>query len=204
MNNIVSKFSLYEVLRLIVPGFYVTTVLYIVLVPSLAGINEELGYLNLTLFIFASLVMGTLIYTLNFPRWLRSWEKELPSVKIKKRHKEVDSVVVDAVFFSSYDTMPQGLRQRVELYSSFYFFSVTIAYCSLILTVVMAYRLWESGNAEEFLFYLLLQMGLCFGSAISAYRIFHEKLKGLYARQLYLFYRSPEYYQFWRMYVWGK
>ena len=74
MGNFISKFNLYEYFRILLPGAYLTFLIYVVYKCFL---TKNLGHYHwsviILLLVISSLILGALIYSWDFPRFLKKY-----------------------------------------------------------------------------------------------------------------------------------
>src|SRR6266498_836528 len=120
MNNFISSFSLYEFLRILMPGTYLTLNLSQFIkytFPDYDTISRGINFNQIEatiIFAIVSVVLGVFIYSLDNPRLLSYLFKNLPSNIIRKRHRDADNIAILNSYFAFYDTLPDAVRIKTE------------------------------------------------------------------------------------------
>jgi hypothetical protein len=143
MNNLTSAFSLYEVLRIILPGFYTSIMLkhiiFNVVYKSPAYSDQVDG---LVLFVVLSVLLGGLLYSMDIPRWFRRLYSTLPSNLIEQSLRTNKSPVVqdsryyENEFFKFYYKMDADAKFKTEIQSGLFHLFVTMSFVGLFFTLV--------------------------------------------------------------------
>lgn len=176
MGNFVSAFSLYEVLRILIPGFYVTLMLED-LIPRVC-LNSKLelepfGYG--ILFVILSVLFGGFSYSLDVPRWFKKCYSSLPTNLIEKNKvipvpEGVHKRYVDIEYFKFYYQHSSDAKYKTEIQSGFFHLFITMAFISAV--SFLLYLLFCSMN--PFLFWNSIVL---FFSISSAILLYHRHLK---------------------------
>lgn len=203
MNNFISSFSLYEFLRILMPGTYLTLnisqfIKYVY--PEFDTISKE-TYFNQTeatiIFAIVSIIMGVFIYSIDNPRILGYIFKKLPSNIIKKRHPNANGITVLNSYFTFYDTLPDAVKYKTEKQSGFMHLSLNMVIVNIISLLLLIISILLGKPEQELMLYfnahLTMIILLMVVSGFSAYLIYSKRLNYTYARSTELYFHSEEY-----------
>ena len=190
MNNLTSAFSLYEVLRIILPGFYTTVMLNNIFHKYLW---HNPNYFNAAdkwiIFFVVSVVIGGFLFSMDIPRWIKPWYTMLPSNLIEKNsaipnpEDENDRFYEDE-FLKFYYKLDTDIKFKTEIQSGFYCLFITMLFISFILAVVYyLLNMCNPLNSEYFVLNVAVSL-ICFISAIIIYKY---KLRHSWKRNYELF-----------------
>jgi hypothetical protein len=164
MNDIISKFNLYELFRILLPGSYVTMSIYESNKKYFS--LEALSTPEIVLISFLSaLVLGTIIYSADFCRLFKSIIRNLPTNLLEKNHqiefpngKHREN---EHKYYSWYENASINSKIKTELQSGLYHMSINIAFVSFISLVL---SLFSKMNLS----YLQFSYALFIASGLSA------------------------------------
>jgi len=199
MNNFISSFSLYEFLRILMPGAYLALNLSQFIKYNFEDYNTILSgtYFNQVeatiIFVIVSVILGVFIYSIDNPKLLSRIFKNLPSNIIKDRHKDADSIAVMNSYFSFYDTMPDAAKMKTEQQSGFLHLSLDIIYVNIFSLLLILITLLIKNYSVELAAHTVLVSLLLLVSSTSAYFIYKKRLKFTYARNVEMYFQSAEY-----------
>ncbi|MDE3057024.1 MAG: hypothetical protein KGJ59_03595 [Bacteroidota bacterium] len=190
MGNFVSAFSLYEVLRILLPGFYTA----IMIKNSVfAHIYRNPIYSDRVdgwiIFLILSVALGGFLYSIDVPRWFKPLYKTLPSNLIEKNHnlelpRGETGRYFENEFFKFYYRIEADAKFKTEVQSGFFHFFMTMAFIGLVFTLVYSFLISNNPLGCEYRMLNASVFILCLCSAI----IMHEqKLKYSWKRDYDLF-----------------
>lgn len=183
MGNLVSKFNLYELFRIILPGSYVVYVSHSVYDSWFLKISEPTNWLVVTLIaLILSLIIGSIIYSLDLCRLFKNCIKTLPTNLMTQNYPELYPHGKDNyrknehVYYEWYENSEINSKVKTELQSGLYHMSVNLAFVALIgLTAIFF-------TQEPNLFFLRLNFILFILSVISAIVVVNFRLKHQWKR----------------------
>lgn len=203
MNNFISSFSLYEFLRILMPGAYLTLNISRLVkynFPEFDSITNGAQFNQIEstiIFSITAVVLGVLIYSFDNPRLLGYIFKSLPSNIIKSKHQKANGITVLNSYFAFYDTLPDPVKYKTEKQSGFLHLSLDMCFVNIFSIVFMtATIIWNSPTGETmitFKAHFIMVSMLLLVSALSAYFIYSKRLKYTYERSLDLYFQSNEY-----------
>ncbi|KUG26974.1 hypothetical protein ASZ90_003177 [hydrocarbon metagenome] len=183
MGNLVSKFNLYELFRIILPGSYVVYVSHSVYDSWLLEISEPTNWLVVTLIaLILSLIIGSIIYSLDLCRLFKNCIKTLPTNLMTKNYPELYPHGKEYcrknehVYYEWYENSEINSKVKTELQSGLYHMSVNIALVALI--GLCAALFTEEPNIA----FLRLNFMLVLLSVISAIVVVNFRLKHQWKR----------------------
>lgn len=178
--NILSSFSLYEIFRVLIPGFYsvimITDTLNIYKVVSEQGM-DNFGFV--LLFTIAAILFGGFLYALDIPRWFSKCFPSLPSNLIKKNKDLANppnghNRFEENEYFKFYYKHSSDSKYKTEIQSGFFHLFINISFVSLIGLLVYAIASFYSKNVNPF---VIINFIFFIISVLSAFIIYHQKLK---------------------------
>src|SRR5437868_474260 len=111
MGNLIGTFTLYEFLRIIIPGFYFVTWVRIVLSQTQLFFSFKIAEIDATIiFVIGSIVFGIFIYSFDIPKRLGFMLRDLPSNVIKSKHTQIDKIKVLNSYFQFYESLDEGFK----------------------------------------------------------------------------------------------
>lgn len=181
MDNLLSKFNLYELFRILLPGSY-----FVYLFFQVFGGNILPGFTNhwwaeiaLIYFIF-SLLTGTFIYSLDLPRLFKGIIKNLPTNLMSKHHQELYSKLsereVERIYYMWYENSKSKSKVKTELQSGLYHLSVNFFFVSFLGLVIFLLKC----NCNDYIFRLNTLIMFC--SAIASFSIVKFRLSHQWRR----------------------
>jgi hypothetical protein len=188
MNSFISGFTIYETLRILIPGFYFSSsalkILKVFITDkSLADPNLE----NTVLYIVCSILSGLFIYSIDVPKRVGFFQQGLPSTAIKRKHPELDKILITNNYFEFYDNLSSEMKLKTELYSGLYHFAINVASVALLISLSNLTIIHSISN------YDYIHLFIAFFSIISAINIYHQRLSLAFKRQLNKYYQSEQY-----------
>lgn len=203
MNNFISSFSLYEFLRILMPGAYLTLnvsqfVKYTF--PDYDAISRgtQFNQVEATIiFAIVAVVLGVFVYSMDNPRLLSYLFKNLPSNLIKDRHRNAGNILVLNSYFAFYDSLPDAVKMKTEKQSGFMHLSLDMVFVNIISLVLLLISELSGSIGESlrlsFQAHLIMVVFLLLICCISAALIYSKRLKFTYIRTIDLYYDSEEY-----------
>lgn len=96
MNDLSSKFSLYEMLRILIPGILIATNIGIAndILHYELPLRITNNYYNGIVFFMGAFISGLFLYSLDLPKQFRFFQKDLPTRKIKEKHPTIADVKI--------------------------------------------------------------------------------------------------------------
>lgn len=177
MNNFFSSFGLYEILRIVIPGFYSTLMISDFIIKHKIHEIESWDYLLKTVaFFIASIFIGGLIYAPDVPRWFKGWYGTLPSKLIrednpgeepKKRHHENE-------YYKFYYKHNSDAKYKTEMQSGFLHFFINMGFVSLIGLVFYSIVCYFFDTKNIF---FIINLLVAPSSILAAIIIYHQRLK---------------------------
>jgi len=188
MGNFISKFNLYEYFRILLPGAYLTFIVYLVLQSTL---DSKIGHLHwsnsVLLIVISSLVLGSLIYSFDLPRIFKNkidflptnmMEKEFPNDFPKNKERENEHI-----YYSWYEKSENKSKTKTELLSGLYHLNVNFAACAILGILLGLYMVLAKCDA----FILLLNLFLLLFSSLTAFTIVKCRLRFQWQRNYWQF-----------------
>ena len=189
MNDLSRQFSLYEILRILIPGALITTNVGIACdVLHYSGLTISNSYYSGIIFFLSSFIAGLLVYSFDLPKRLSFFQKDLPTNKIEQKHTNLDKVRIANSYFSFYDTLSAELKSKTEVYSGFFHFGINLAFSSLLCFVTELII-----NASQLFGLILLDAIFFIVTVIISVVIYHSRLKFAFKRHLGAYFASPQY-----------
>jgi hypothetical protein len=192
MNEFVSTFSFYGVLRIIIPGLY-----FFVCVNSLfldAGViinlsqNQVLNTIAVSILV---IVIGLSIYSVDIPRLIRSLSPTLPTSQIRATYPSVPIDEVEKAYFNFYYSLEASKKEQTERYNGFYHLLINLLASSLILIVIdCIYFMYRKSLPQYQMSYIISILLL---SGFSAILIYRKRLIKTYKSDLKLFFDSNQF-----------
>jgi hypothetical protein len=133
-SNITSAFTLYEVLRVLLPGFYATVMLKQIALSLDIGIptgsDSGDGWI---IFVVVSVIVGALLYSIDIPHWFKKFDYFLPSNMIEregllKRSKDLEPRYSENEYFKFYYALPSGDKFKTDIQAGFFQLFQTMAF----------------------------------------------------------------------------
>jgi hypothetical protein len=203
MNNFISSFTLYEFLRILMPGTYLTLTIsqfvrYIYPEYDTITAGTRFNQVEATIiFGIISIIMGVFIYSIDNPRLLGYIFKNLPSNIIKRSNPGAKNITVLNSYFGFYDSLPDAVKIKTEKQSGFLHLAINMAFVNIIslilLTIVLISGKLEFVQMPYFKAHFVMDILLLVISIISAYLIYVKRLKYTYERSVELYFKSEEY-----------
>lgn len=206
MNNIISSFTLYEFLRILMPGCYFTLNLLQFVRCNFIDYTEMFKGTEFSqteaaiIFIIVSVVLGILIYALDNPRVLKLIIKNLPTNIISKRHSGVNEILIMNSYFTFYESLPDAFKIRIEREIGFFHLSMDMIFVNLISIVLLIITTILGNHTSSDALYgvyksqFVMVIFLLLISLLSAYLIYSKRLKYNYKRNAEMYFKS-EFYQ---------
>lgn len=195
MNNLTSAFSLYEVLRILLPGFYTTIMLKQIVISAFPLKFEYPDSPDgLLIFIVLSVVVGGLLYSIDVPRWFKSLYETLPSNLIEKsklldKPAHGDQRYFQNEYFKFYYELNADTKFKTEIQSGFFHLFMTMAFVNIGFTIAYSLICTNSGLIWE---YRMLNALLSVVNILAAFIMYKQKLKYSWKRNFELFRVSLE------------
>ena len=142
MGNYLSAFTIYEMLRIVIPGFYATIMLEEVLriysSENIFSTDKNLEYY--IIFFITSVILGAFIYSLDFCRIYKNWLDYLPTNMIKEEYpekiKDYGEREIENLYYRFYYKLPVANKVRTEIQSGIYHLFSSITFASLIFLIL--------------------------------------------------------------------
>jgi|SRR4030095_12984524 len=203
MNNFISSFTLYEFLRILMPGTYLTLTIsqfvrYIYPEYDTITAGTRFNQVEATIiFGIVSIIMGVFIYSIDNPRLLGLFFKNLPSNIIKRKYPDAKNITVLNSYFGFYDSLPDAVKIKTEKQSGFMHLALNMAFVNIISLILLLIVL-ISGKPDfvqmpYFKAHFAMDIVLVLISIFSAYLIYAKRLKFTYERSVELYFKSDEY-----------
>jgi len=193
MVNTFAQFTLYEILRIIIPGAYFVLGLNKILVQFLVIRNIKTTDFEITFyFTVLSILIGILLYSLDIPKSFKFIKKELPTAVLSREFPNLNKNVIYISYFNFYDKLPSDFTYHTEKQSNFYHLCVNLAFINLILLLVTII----SNILSPDIYFLMLEIIFLIVLVISflgSYFSYVNYLKSLYQRAVAMFRNSDEY-----------
>jgi len=190
MNEFISAFSFYGILRIIIPGlyFFLCGCDFFLKINKIINLFES-EILNTFAFGILIIVLGLLVYSIDFPRIIRKLTPELPTSKVKAINPNIDISAIEKNYFQFYYSLPIELIDKTERYNGFFHLSINLGLVSsfyLIVTFIITY--WISFNS--FTVYNIL---IFLATTIISFLLYNFRLKKVFQNDLTKYYNSKEY-----------
>jgi hypothetical protein len=194
-NNITSAFTLYEVLRVLIPGFYTTIILkqiaFSLMIIDTKNSDSGDGWI---IFVIVSIVVGGLLYSMDVPRWFKKFYYYLPSNMIERKGlrdkpKDPDPRYSENEYFKFYYALPAGDKFKTDIQSGFFQLFMTMAFINLIFTIVLCFI---RGNSPQICEYRILNMLLLIVDAVAALVIYKQLLRHSWKRDFEIYEASKK------------
>lgn len=179
MNNILSSFTLYEILRIILPGFYFVINVFLY-VQNVFNENEFDSFLIISLSLIFTILVGAAIYSLDLPRWLKPILKRLPTNRMKNDpffalYNFSEKRGEENLYYDFYYQQNSDLKVKTEIQSGFYHLFINLLFIGLIFLVLHFHAFFFLEKLSIVLPFLI-NLVLCFISGISTIIIYKNKL----------------------------
>jgi predicted membrane channel-forming protein YqfA (hemolysin III family) len=189
MNNLTSAFSLYEALRVLLPGFYTTIMLKNIAFTSYRNPTYSDIADGWIIFLVFSVIIGGLLYSMDVPRWFKQLYTTLPSNMIEKNGNLVkpegeSNRYFENEFFKFYYNMQADAKFKTEIQSGFFHLFMTMAFVSLLFIIIYCYLCTKNPLNCNYQIQNALVFFICLLSAFIMYKI---KLKYSWKRDYELF-----------------
>lgn len=188
MNNLISKFNLYEYFRILLPGAYLTFLVYIAFKDSFDARIGQLHWSNsVLLIIVASLILGSFIYSLDLPRIFKKSINFLPTNLMEINYPDVytpsNDREIEHIYYSWYEQSDNKSKNKTEILSGLYHFNINFAACSILGIIIGLFILCSKSDG----FILYLNLAILFFSALSAFTIVKCRLRFQWQRNFWQF-----------------
>lgn len=190
MDKGFDKFSIRELLIIIIPGFYATA-LVAPLLNSFFSLSVSNNFIISILYLIFSLSIGFFLYFLDIPKKIPFFKNNLPINILRKEFTEIDNIKLDGIFYSFFDKEISAEQKiRTNFYTSTFHFSVNICILSFFITI--SYALFQKGYFHG---YGLITALICIINFFNSLGIFYckGKVKYMFKRQLERFKASQEF-----------
>lgn len=188
MSNFISKFNLYELFRIILPGLYVIYVAYSLQNDWFWETDEEVSWAIVTVIVIIfSLIIGTIIYSLDLCRLFKYCIPTLPTNLMAKNYPELyppgkeNARRNERAYYEWYENSKFNSKIKTELQSGLYHMSVNLAFVALIGLTVTFF------TQEPNISLLRLNFILFILSVISAIVVVNFRLKHQWNRNYFEF-----------------
>ncbi len=194
MNNLTSAFSLYEVLRILLPGFYTSVMLKNIIFQTVCKNASYPGEADgWIIFVVVSVLFGGLLYSLDVARWFQKLYSTLPSnmyereTDPEKRKAGDNRRYFENEYFKFYYKLGPDEKFKTEIQSGFFHLFMTMSFVTLVF--VFVYSL-SCSISELFLEYRLLNASLFAVCALGTFVMYNQKLKYSWKKDYELFKES--------------
>ena len=192
MGSLISKFNLYELFRILIPGFYIVFMVYICIGNYIKTQLNEIQWPETTLLVIVfSLIWGGIVFALDIPRFLKGLIKNMPTSLLKENHNDrygkYSERMLEHIYYEWYENTNIKSKTKTELLSSIYHLAVNFAAISSIGIVVGAIILINSCCKTSFPF--ISNLILFFSSTLLAIIIVMRRLNHQWFRN-YLEFRD--------------
>ena len=203
MNNFISSFSLYEFIRILMPGAYLTLnfsqiIRYVY--PGFDTLTQDTHFNQVEatiIFSIFSVIIGVFIYSIDNPSVLGYIFKSLHSNIIKCKIKNADAIAVLNSYFTFYDSLPDAVKYKTEKQSGFLHLSLNMVFVNIISLLLLLIVIVTCNPEQNTVLYLkahlYMVVFLMLISGISAYLIHAKRLKYTYERSVELYFQSKDY-----------
>jgi hypothetical protein len=148
MNSFTGAFSIYEILRILIPGFYFVLMLENVFSNISKKINcGSIDTYPTLLFIIISIVLGAMLYAMDIPRWFKKCYSTLPSNLIKENKDELVLLGLaednsrrpfEDIYYQFYYSRQSPLIFKTEIQSGFFHLLMTMSFIGIIIIIIHA------------------------------------------------------------------
>lgn len=191
MNEFISTFSFYGVLRIIIPGLYLFLGFDSIFLTF--GLKYEIFSNNTFNAIAVSIfviVIGLTIYSFDFPRLIRRLTPSLPTNQISKRYPAIRMGEIEKSYFRFYYSLGSDQKERTERYNGFYHLSINLSVVAIFLIIIQTIIFIFKATSIK-LFHLNLSIFLL--SIFNSLMIYKKRLIKTYRSDLMLYWSSDEF-----------
>lgn len=178
MGNYLSAFTIYEVLRIIIPGFYLTSMIYVVLTKchNICDYCFDNDIILSVVYIVFSIFIGGGLYSIDYPRLFRSLLNDLPTNLMKKYNPELyrgkEDREIEEKYYNFYYELNNDSKTKTEIQSGFYHLFLSMSLVGLISFIILAFNCCYSGlNFYLWLNFIFIVLGLIFATLIYKVRL---------------------------------
>ncbi len=188
MSDLISKFNLYALFRILLPGFYTVYLVYELFKDSFLkdAKSFEWSIQSLLIFVF-SLLIGTLIYTLDFCRAFKNLIDKLPTNLMAKNHQQLypkdNERENEHIYYEWYENSNLKSKTKTELQSGLYHLSGNFILITTIGIPITVFIYCNQGNS----FHLISNGVLFFLSILATFSIVNFRLKYQWQRNYWEF-----------------
>jgi len=192
MNNLISSFSFYEVIRLLVPGSY-TTLIFVDLMDKFRFFESyHFDFaLGIILFLIVALLLGAFYYALDIPHWFSVNYETLPSNLIRinmdldvpnnltERYFKNANEYFENEYYLFYNSLEANSKLKTEFQAGLFYLCNTMAFISLMFTITYVLLLFF---ITYNIYYLLINIFIFILSTLTAFLMYKRKLKHTWLR----------------------
>lgn len=177
-------------LRIFIPGVFFSTNIGFALEAFKIELplNLDSSAYNTIYFVILSIILGLFVYSLDIPKRVSFFQRELPTKRIKAKHPSFDLVKVSNSYFTFYDNLSTEFKLKNEIYSGFYHFCINLSSISFFVFIASLIIDWcvlsELILANSFIFIVSLATALI---------LYFGRLKFTFQRHLQAYFASEEY-----------
>jgi hypothetical protein len=184
MNSFFNAFSLYEFLRIIIPGIYFAYWLRILNIEIKLNCIIPLSESEFTIgLILVSIIFGVFIYSLNFPKHLlNNWLKISPTYRISTLHPEVKDKIENN-FWDFYEDLDDSFKLNSEKFGALFHFIINITLISFFLLFISFLALIFSKSDCDYFKTCTFLIGFYFLLSLSgSYFMYKWRMKNIFDR----------------------
>jgi len=143
MNNIISKFNLYELFRILLPGSYFAFIILDAFHKHFSlYLNNLDSFGSILLFTIFSLILGTIVYGLDICRWFKNKIIKMPTNLLEEKHSDLypnpkkprrnyQERRNEHKYYEWYENATINSKTKTELQSGLYHLSINFAFVSV-------------------------------------------------------------------------
>jgi len=177
MNNFLGKFSLYEILRIIIPGFYIMIMIdiFVSILFEIDQFNSN-SFNSITLFIICAIIIGGFLYSMDIPRCFKKMYSTLPSNLLTENSKDKDDPdrILENEFYKYYYSIDDSKKYKTEIHSGFFHLFINMSFACLCGIVLFSVQFCINNKFNP---YIILNFLLFIINMVSAIIIYKQRLK---------------------------
>jgi hypothetical protein len=139
VNEMLSKFNLYELFRILLPGSYFVYISYELLLVKVKLVPSNYDWPLTTLLGFVlSLISGTIIYSLDVCRLFKVFIKRVPTNLMTEHHPDLypqgkeNERLNEHKYYEWYENCNKKSKTKTELQSGLYHLSINFVFTSVL------------------------------------------------------------------------
>lgn len=198
MKELKNSFSLRETLEIIFPGLYFMSLLIPIFDEKGLSLITSNEIPNIALYLMLSLVYGVVLYVLDIPKKIPFFRNNTPTYLLEKEFENIDKtkkIIITNAYFSFYDSDEISIqnKNKTEIYTSIYHFSINCALTSFLLLIIYFITIKVNFCSNEYVIAnIIVFCASIFNSVFIVYS--PKKIKYMFERQIQKF-KGSDYYK---------